>query len=63
MFNDGGGLYLEVKKRGTKSWIYRYKIFDKRRDMGLGPVSKTNHIDMARSNAARANRVHHTDSI
>ena len=30
------------------------KIFGKRRDMGLGPVSKSNHIDIARSNAEKA---------
>lgn len=33
---DGGGLYLEVDG-GRKSWIWRYRNGDKRRDMGLGP--------------------------
>lgn len=32
---DGGGLYLQV--RGTaRSWIYRYQIGGRRREMGLG---------------------------
>ena len=54
LYNDGGGLYLQITKGGSKSWIYRYKLFDRRRDMGLGPVSRTNHIDVARSNAEKA---------
>ena len=54
LYNDGGGLYLQITKGGSKSWIYRYKIFDRRRDMGLGPVSRSNHIDVARANAEKA---------
>jgi integrase len=34
---DGGGLYLRVTPQGNKSWIYRYKIGARQRDMGLGP--------------------------
>lgn len=37
MFADGGGLYLHVGP-GGKSWIYRYQLDGRRRDMGLGPV-------------------------
>ncbi len=33
---DGGGLYLQVTD-GGRSWIFRYQIAGKRRDMGLGP--------------------------
>jgi len=54
LYNDGGGLYLQITKGGAKSWIYRYKIFNRRRDMGLGPVSRSNHIDVARANAEKA---------
>jgi integrase len=32
---DGGGLYLQVVGSG-RSWIFRYQIAGKRRDMGLG---------------------------
>src|SRR5205814_1463655 len=32
------GLYLQVARNGTKSWIYRYQVGGKRRLMGLGPV-------------------------
>src|SRR5262252_4400461 len=33
---DGGGLYLQVTEAGSKSWIFRYSIAGKRREMGLG---------------------------
>ncbi|MBE0625476.1 MAG: integrase arm-type DNA-binding domain-containing protein [Burkholderiales bacterium] len=45
---DGNGLYLQVSKSGTKSWIYRYQINGKRREMGLGAV------DTVPPSAARA---------
>ncbi|MFP5422351.1 MAG: tyrosine-type recombinase/integrase [Gammaproteobacteria bacterium] len=35
--NDGGGLYFQISKAGSKSWLYRYKRDGKTRDMGLGP--------------------------
>ena len=36
----GKGLYLQVSKQGTKSWIFRFTspITKKRREMGLGPL-------------------------
>ena len=33
---DGGGLYLQVSKSGSKSWIMRYTIAGKPVEMGLG---------------------------
>uniref|UniRef100_UPI003F6A1668 tyrosine-type recombinase/integrase n=1 Tax=Lentibacter sp. TaxID=2024994 RepID=UPI003F6A1668 len=35
------GLYLQVTKSGTKSWLFRYKspLTAKQREMGLGPLS------------------------
>lgn len=38
-YHDGGGLYLQVSRFNTKSWILRYTIDKKTRDMGLGPVA------------------------
>jgi integrase len=38
-FADGGGLYLQVAPSGAKSWIFRYQLAGRRRDMGLGSVS------------------------
>lgn len=34
--SDGGGLYLLVRKDGRKSWIFRFTLRGKTRDMGLG---------------------------
>lgn len=36
MHADGNGLYLYVKPGGTKSWIFRYQLAGRRREMGLG---------------------------
>lgn len=38
MHADGKGLYLRVQASGVKSWIYRYQINGKRREMGLGTL-------------------------
>lgn len=35
---DGGGLYLQISKFGTKSWVFRY-TFHRKREMGLGSVN------------------------
>src|SRR5215471_8431391 len=39
MYHDGGGLYLQVSGGGAKSWIYRFMLDGRPREMGLGPVS------------------------
>jgi hypothetical protein len=36
--HDGDGLYLQITKRGSKSWIFRYMKDRRSHDMGLGPV-------------------------
>jgi integrase len=36
MWNDGHGLYLRVSGTGTRSWIFRFTLGGKTRDMGLG---------------------------
>src|SRR5262249_36405872 len=36
-FSDGGGLYLQVTASGAKSWVFRYRIDGRLREMGLGP--------------------------
>lgn len=35
--NDGEGLYFQISKAGASSWIFRYKLEGKGREMGLGP--------------------------
>jgi integrase len=39
MHHDGGGLYLQVSAAGAKSWIYRFMLDGRPREMGLGPVN------------------------
>ena len=53
-YNDGGGLYLMIRKSGLKTWVYRYSMDGQRRDMGLGTVSTLNDIDVARKASAEA---------
>jgi integrase len=36
LYADGAGLYFRITPAGTRSWIYRYQIDGRRRDMGLG---------------------------
>jgi len=48
MFHDGGGLYLQIKSSGSKSWIYRYFSNGKSYDHGLGPckaLSPQGHME------------------
>ncbi|WP_415754515.1 tyrosine-type recombinase/integrase [Pseudomonas leptonychotis] len=35
--NDGDSLYFQVSKSGGTSWIFRYKLDGRGREMGLGP--------------------------
>lgn len=53
-YSDGGGLYLMIRKTGLKTWMFRFMLDGRRRDMGLGTVSKLNDIDAARTAAAEA---------
>ena len=36
VLHDGGGLYIRVSGTGRKSWVFRFQLDGKRRDMGLG---------------------------
>ena len=35
---DGGGLHLLVKETGARSWVFRFMLRGKSRDLGLGPA-------------------------
>ena len=52
MHADGQGLYLSVKNGGNKSWIFRYQIDGRRREMGLGALAILPVVE-ARAEAAR----------
>lgn len=34
---DGDGLYFQVSRAGVTSWLFRYMLAGKSREMGLGP--------------------------
>lgn len=39
-YQDGGGLFLDVTADGRRRWIWRYRMGEKRRDMGLGAAGQ-----------------------
>jgi Arm DNA-binding domain len=53
---DGGGLYLEIGDNGRKRWALRLQAHGKRRDFGLGSVTKVTLAD-ARERAAEYRRM------
>jgi integrase len=64
MYADGAGLYLQVTGTGAKSWIYRYSIRGKAREMGLGSLSAVSVADArTRAAACRALRQDGVDPI
>ena len=38
LYSDGGGLYLRVTPTGGKFWAFRFMIYGKAREMGLGAL-------------------------
>ena len=36
IYSDGDGLRLRVDKNNNKNWVFRYSMFGKSKDMGLG---------------------------
>ncbi len=65
-YNDGGGLYLHIRKDGRRSWEFRYRdrVTSKLREKGLGPFPDVG-LDDARGKAAdhRASLQKGTDPI
>src|SRR5215475_8886532 len=57
MHSDGGGLYLQVTSGGA-SWVLRYMLNGKAREMGLGPLALYGLAD-ARAKALDARRLRH----
>lgn len=53
--HDGGGLYLQVTRSGARSWVFRYKLAKRPREMGLGSAAIISLQD-ARVKAADARR-------
>lgn len=54
-YDDGRGLRLIVRPGGARSWILRYQLHKRRRDMGLGRFPETT-LAMARARAMEIRR-------
>jgi len=58
VLHDGGGLYLRVSATDAKSWVFRFQLDGKRRDMGLGPFPDISLSD-AREKATDHRKLRH----
>jgi len=56
VYGDGGGLYLNVGPTGAASWLFRFMLNGKAREMGLGPLH-TIVLAEARERALAARRL------
>jgi len=43
--SDGGGLYLHVRKTGSKYWIFKFKQNNKVTEKGIGPLDSVSLIE------------------
>jgi len=62
LYGDGRGLYLRVGPTSSKSWILRFQLAGRRRDMGLGPVEFVSLAE-ARDKAHELRRALKLDSV
>lgn len=61
---DGGGLYLQVTASGARSWIFRYAVGKRSRDMGMGSARDVTLLEAReRAMAARRQRAEGIDPI
>jgi integrase len=52
---DGAGLYLQIRPGGARSWIYRFTLNGRTRDMGLGAFADVSLVKAReKASAARA---------
>ena len=57
LLSDGGGLYLNVKPSGTRSWVFVWKQDGRRREKGLGAYPAVPLVK-ARQESLRMQRSH-----
>ena len=60
IYCDGGGLYLQITEGGA-SWVYRYMLNGRAREMGLGSLALYG-LSEARAKAQDARRLRHQGS-
>jgi len=63
-YGDGGGLFLQVSRVGTASWVFRYRVAGRLREMGLGSLDTIGLADAReRARKAREQRLDGLDPI
>ena len=63
-YSDGGGLFLQISRYGTASWVFRYRIDNRLREMGLGSLDTIGLADAReRARKAREQRLDGLDPI
>lgn len=63
-YGDGAGLYLQISKTGTKSWIFRFTIAGRQREMGLGALHTVSLADAReKAKACRASLLEGVDPL
>ena len=64
LYGDGAGLYLNVGPTGGKSWLFRFMLNGRAREMGLGPLHTIGLAEAReRATAARRLRLDGTDPL
>src|SRR5690606_34998398 len=58
IYADGGGLYMRVRKTGTRSWLYIGMLKGKRIEIGLGSV-----LDVSLAAAREKSREHRSSLL
>lgn len=62
--SDGGGLFLQVSRFGTASWVFRYRVAGRLREMGLGSLDTIGLADAReRARKTREQRLDGHDPI
>ncbi len=51
-YRDGGGLHFQISPSGARSWIFRFTLFGRTREMGLGSLASVS-LAAARTEAAK----------
>jgi integrase len=63
-YGDGGGLFLQISRFGTPSWVFRYRVDGRLREMGLGSLDTIGLADAReRARKAREQRLDGGDPI
>jgi len=57
-YPDGGGLYFQISPSGARSWIFRFTLMGRAREMGLGSLSVVT-LAAAREEATRCRALLH----